>query len=80
MENSKHRLIAAPVAAKVHYRLIVLFTLALISIFIIYGNDLAALANEALHNEAYNYIILMPFFAGSLFYLKKVVIKSYTNA
>jgi hypothetical protein len=32
---------------------------------------IAALANEALHNEDYNYIILMPFFAGSLFYLKK---------
>ena len=74
--NIKSRLTKTAVAAKVNYRLIVLFTLVLLSIFIIYGNDLQALANEALHNEAYNYIILMPFFAGFLFYLKKDAVKA----
>lgn len=50
--------------------------LALTAVFIIYGNDLQALANEALNNESYNYILLMPLFVGFLFYLKKESIKA----
>jgi exosortase len=72
----KHQLKTAATGAKKHYRQIILFALALTSVFIIYGNDLQALANEALNNEAYNYTLLMPFFAGFLFYLKKDSVKA----
>ena len=73
VKNINHKLAAGAASGKANYRLIVVFTLVLLSVFIIYGNDLQALGNAAVHNEAYNYIILMPFFAGFLFYLKKDV-------
>jgi exosortase len=55
---------------------ILLFAILLITVGVIYGNDLSILLNEALQNEACNYILLMPFFAAFLFYLKKDVVKA----
>src|SRR3972149_4958850 len=76
MNNVKSRWMNRIGTVKVHHRLIVFLALVIVSIFIIYGNDLKVLANEALNNEAFNYIILMPFFAGFLFYLKKDAVKA----
>jgi exosortase len=55
---------------------ILLFAILLMTIGVIYGNDLSILLNEALQNEACNYILLLPFFAAFLFYLKKDVVKA----
>jgi exosortase len=55
---------------------ILLFAILLITIGVIYGNDLSILLNEALQNESCNYILLLPFFAAFLFYLKKDVVKA----
>ena len=50
--------------------------LILVTIFVIYGRDLQILANEALNNDAYTHILLVPFFVGYLFYLKRNVVKA----
>jgi exosortase len=59
-----------------HKRLIILFVLFSLAVGVIYGNDLVILANEAVQNEACNYILLLPFFAGFLFYIKRDVVKA----
>lgn len=59
-----------------NYRFILFSALALLSVFIVYGNDFLILANEALQNEALSYVLLLPFFAGFLFYLKKDSVKA----
>jgi exosortase len=66
----------ATLLIKTHFKEALLFSLVLLSIFIVYGNDLSILANEALQNEALTYVLLMPFLVGFLFYLKKDVVKA----
>jgi len=58
------------------YRVILAIALILVAIAIVYGNDLAILANEALQNEAFSHVLLLPFFAGFLFYLKRDAVKA----
>jgi exosortase/archaeosortase family protein len=62
--------------ARSNYRLILLIALALLSAFIVYGNDFLIVANEALQNESFSHVLLLPFFVGFLFYLKKDVVKA----
>jgi exosortase len=45
-------------------------------LLIVYGRDLEIVANEALQNEAFNHVLLMPFFAGFLFYLKRDLVRA----
>ena len=50
----------------------------ILPLLIVYRRDLEILANEALQNEALGHILLIPFLAGILFYLKRdVVTASY---
>lgn len=51
-------------------------SLILILIFLVYGHDLEILANEALYSESLTHILLIPFFTGFLFYLKKDMFKA----
>jgi exosortase len=76
MKVIKHQLKHGATAAKKYYRHILSLTLVLLSVIIIYGGDFEVLANEALQNEAYSYVLLLPFFAGFLFYLKKDAVKA----
>ena len=48
----------------------------ILPIIIIYRHDLEILASEALQNEALGHILLIPFLAGILFYLKRDVVKA----
>jgi len=61
---------------KESHRYIFSILLILVTIFVIYGRDLQILANEALNNDAYTHILLVPFFVGFLFYLKRNVVKA----
>ncbi len=61
---------------RLHYSSVLVVTLVLVAITVVYGNDFAILANEALQNEAFSHVLLLPFFAGFLFYLKKDVVKA----
>ena len=61
---------------KTHYKAIILVLLIAASFVIIYENDIALLANEALQNEAFSHILLLPFFAAFLCYMKKDAIKA----
>jgi len=61
---------------RLYYRHVLLFALCLLLVIIIYGNDFWILANEAFRNEALSHILLLPFFAGFLFYLKKDAVKA----
>ncbi len=61
---------------KNYYRYVFSFALILTLVFVVYGNDLEILASEALQNEAFSHVLLLPFFAGFLFYLKKDVVKA----
>ena len=61
---------------RTYYLHILAFALVLASIFVVYGNDFAILANEAVQNEALSHILLLPFFVGFLFYLKKDVVSA----
>ncbi len=63
-------------AIKKNYRLILMLALVAIAVLIVYGNDLAMLANEAWQSESFSHVLLLPFFAGFLFYLKKDVVKA----
>jgi exosortase len=76
MESVKRKLKTAVALARTYYLHIFAFALVLASILVVYGNDFAILANEALQNEALSHILLLPFFVGFLFYLKKDVVKA----
>ena len=62
-------------AVKRNYRLILMLILIAAAVLIVYSNDLMILANEALQNESFSHVLLLPFFAAFLFYLKKDVVK-----
>lgn len=76
MEKIKKGLGNGITKARTHYQYILSAALVAVLIFIVYGNDLEILANEALQNEALNYILLMPFFAGFLFYIRRDAVKA----
>ena len=61
---------------RLHYRHVLFFALCLLLVLIVYRNDFWILANEAVQNEALSHILLLPFLASFLFYLKKDVIKA----
>ncbi len=61
---------------KRNYRLILMLALITVAVLIVYSNDLMILANEALQNESFSHVLLLPFFAAFLFYLKKDVVKA----
>lgn len=76
LENIKKQLKNKAATVKIYYKHILSFALVLLSITIIYGNDFEILANEALQNEAFNHVLLLPFFAFFLFFLKKDVVNA----
>jgi exosortase len=61
---------------KKYYQYILASALITLLVIIVYGADLTILANEALTDETLSYILLVPFFAAILFYLKKDVVKA----
>ena len=61
---------------KFHYQQILSITLIALIILVVYGNDLGILINEALQAESLSHVLLIPFFAGLLFYLKKDMVKA----
>jgi exosortase/archaeosortase family protein len=63
-------------ALRRYYQYIVAAALVTILILIVYGSDLQILANEALQNEALSHILILPVFAGILFYMKKDFVKA----
>lgn len=61
---------------KHYHQYIVSAALITILILIVYGQDLQILTNEALQNEALSHILILPLFAGILFYIKKDTVKA----
>ena len=61
---------------KTHYQHILSAVLITLLVFIVYGDDLEILVNEALQTEALSHVLLIPFFAGFLLYLKKDTVKA----
>jgi exosortase len=78
VDSLKHRLKTGVTALRNHYQLALAFALVLASILVVYGNDFAILANEAIQNEALSHILLLPFLIGFLLYLKKDAVKAST--
>ena len=76
MQKLKHTVRQGPALLRQYYQYLLFFALLTVPIFIVYGNDLAILFNEALQSEALSYVLLMPFLAGVLFYLKKDAVKA----
>ena len=76
MEKLKQGAKQSLATAKKHYQHIVSAVLLTLIVLIIYGNDLGILANEALQSEALSHLLLMPFFAGILFYLRRDLVKA----
>jgi exosortase len=72
-------LVKAAASARTHYQYILSIVLAVALVLLVYGNDLSVLANEALQNEALSHILLIPLFAGLLFYLKRDTVKASMN-
>jgi len=66
----------AVATAKKYYQYILSAALIMLLVSIIYLKDLEILANEAFQSEALSHILLIPFFAGILFYLKKDMVKA----
>jgi exosortase len=75
-KNPAERLKALAHEARRHYQHILSAALAATTVLIIYGRDLEILANEALQNEALSHVLLIPFFAGFLLYLKRDLVKA----
>ena len=61
---------------KTYYQHILSAALIMLLILIVYRHDLEILMNEALQTEALSHVLLIPFFAGFLFYLKKDMVKA----
>ena len=61
---------------KFHYSVVFAATLVILLVFIVYGEDLKILFNEAIQAEEFNHILLVPFFAIFLFYLKRDLVKA----
>jgi len=59
---------------------IVSIFLIILTVLILYWQDLSILANEALQNEATNHIILVPFLAAFLIYRRKELSKALLSA
>ena len=79
MKNVKRELRQAFEALLTYYQLILSAALIATLVLIVYANDFGLLANEALQNESLSYVLLMPFLAGFVFYMKKDIIKASTN-
>ena len=67
------------VLIRTYYQHILSFVLIALAIFIVYGSDLEILVNEALQSEALSHILLVPFFAAVLFYLKRDLVAASVN-
>ena len=76
MEKAKHVLKKTAANIKTHYQHILSGILIMLLVLIVYWRDLEILLNEALHSEALSHVLLIPFFAGFLFYLKKDLVKA----
>lgn len=74
VEKSRRLIDKAFFALKKYYKHISAAVLIMLLVLIIYWRDMEILANEVLRNEAFNYILLMPFFACFLFYMKRDMI------
>lgn len=57
-------------------RLIFMIAMLLAVLMIVYGTDFLVIANEAWQNESYSHVLLLPFFACFLVYLKKDLVKA----
>lgn len=79
MKNVKRELKQAFEALLTYYQLILSAALIATLVLIVYANDFGLLANEALQNESLSYVLLMPFLAGFVFYMKKDIIKASIN-
>lgn len=61
---------------KRYFQFGIAFALLIILIAVVYGDDFQILINEALQSEALSHILLLPFLAGFLFYLKKDTVRA----
>ena len=63
---------------RLQYPYVLSGVLIILLVLIVYGQDLAILANEALYSEALTHVLLIPGFTAIIFYLKKdAVLASY---
>jgi len=76
MEKIRRLLNKAVGNMKTYYQHIISITLIMLLVIIVYGRDLEILMNEALQSEALSHVLLIPFFAGILLYLKKDMLKA----
>ena len=76
MEKAKHVLNKTAANIKTHYQHILSAAFIMLLVLIVYGRDLEILMNEALQSEALSHVLLIPFFAGILLYLKKDMLKA----
>jgi exosortase len=76
MEKAKSMLFKAAANIKTYYQYVLSAFLIALLVSIVYGSDFEILLNEALQNEALSHVLLIPFFAGFLFYLKKDMVKA----
>ncbi len=56
---------------RTYYQDIIAAAMLSLVVLIVYGHDLGILFNEAIQNEAYSHLILVPLFLGIVLYLKK---------
>ena len=65
-----------PPLSKQHLPIFVATALIIALPVIVYAHDFEILINEALHSEGLTHILLLPFFAGFLFYQKRNLLKA----
>jgi exosortase len=75
-EEARKVLNKAAISISCYYQFILSAILVMLSVLIVYGSDLEILVNEALQSEALSHVLLIPFFAGFLFYLKRNMVKA----
>ena len=65
--------------AKSRFQYVLCAALLVTIVLLIYGNDLQILLNEALQSEPLNHVLIIPFLAAFLIYVKRDVVKAHLS-
>jgi exosortase len=67
------------VQAKPYYQYILCAALLATAVYLVYGNDLQILANEALQSEPLNHVLIIPFLGAFLIYIKRNTVRAHLS-
>lgn len=79
LKKSKSAIFKNLAQAKSLFQYVLCAALLVTIVLLIYGNDLQILVNEALQSEPLNHVLIIPFLAAFLIYVKRDVVKAHLS-